>query len=155
MRLAELYAVGERVDMGSVHFSAEDIIRFASKFDPQPFHLEEEAAKASLFGGLCASGWHTCAGWMQRNVAFFRGEARRLIGEGKTPPKMGPSPGFRNLVWPKPVYAGDTITYSLTPVSSRPMTSRPGWHMNTALAEGMNQHGETVLRFESNVIDFE
>ncbi len=155
MRLAELYKVGERLDMGTVHFSAEDIIRFATKFDPQVFHLDEESAKASLLGGLCTSGWHTCAGWMQRNVAFFRSEAKRLIAEGKTPPKMGPSPGFRNLAWPKPVYAGDTVTYFLTPISTRAMASRPGWHMNTGLAEGLNQHGELVLRFESNVIEFE
>ena len=65
MRLAELSPIGERVTLDTLHFSAEDIIRFARDFDPQPFHLDAEAAKNSVFGALCASGWHTGAGWMK------------------------------------------------------------------------------------------
>ena len=62
MTLEELYAAGRKTVIGSLTFTAEDIIRFARDFDPQPFHLDEEEARRSLFGGLCASGWHTSAG---------------------------------------------------------------------------------------------
>ncbi|WP_081158408.1 MaoC family dehydratase [Ensifer aridi] len=154
MTLAELYEAGRKVVIGSLTFAAEDIIRFARDFDPQPFHLDEEGAKQSLFGGLCASGWHTSAGWMQCFVRFWADEARRLAAEGLHAPKLGPSPGFRELKWLKPVYAGDTITYAVTLLEARIVASRPGWRINTILCEGENQHGEAVIRFESKVIEF-
>ena len=154
MRMAELYPFGEAVDIGSLTFTAEDIIRFAKDFDPQPFHLDEEQARHALFGGLCASGWHTCSGWMRCYVSFFEAEERRLRAEGIDPPKMGPSPGFKNLAWLKPVYAGDTITYSITITAHRALTSRPGWIMNQVLCEGRNQKGEDVVRFESSIVEF-
>ncbi|WP_373413752.1 MaoC family dehydratase [Ensifer aridi] len=153
MTLAELYEAGRKVVIGSLTFAAEDIIRFARDFDPQPFHLDEEGAKQSLFGGLCASGWHTSAGWMQCFVRFWADEARRLAAEGLHAPKLGPSPGFRELKWLKPVYAGDTITYAVTLLEARIVASRPGWRINTILCEGENQHGEAVIRFESKVIE--
>ena len=65
MRMAELYPTGEAVEVGSLAFTAEDIVRFARDFDPQPFHLDPELARNALFGGHCASGWHTSAGWMK------------------------------------------------------------------------------------------
>ncbi|PTM92663.1 MaoC family dehydratase [Mycoplana dimorpha] len=154
MRMAELYPQNERLVLGSHHFAAEDIIRFARKFDPQPFHLDAEAAKQSLFGGLCASGWHTCAGWMKTFVAFWAAECQRLKQDGITPPELGPSPGFRNLRWFKPVFAGDTIAYTVTLLSSRQSASHPGRLINTMLCEGTNQHGEPVVRFESTVLEF-
>lgn len=154
MRLSEVYPVGQKVEIGSVHFSAEDIIRFATRFDPQVFHVDEEAARQSLFGGLCASGWHTCSGWMRSYVSFFDAEDKRLRDEGIEPPKMGPSPGFKNLSWLKPVFAGDTITYSVTPLGHRDLSSRPGWIMNQVLCEGQNQKGEPVVRFESAIVEF-
>ena len=82
MRMVELYALGQTVEIGSLTFTAEDIIRFATDFDPQPFHLDEELAKHALFGGLCASGWHTSAGWMKCFVPFWMGECKRLAAEG-------------------------------------------------------------------------
>ena len=154
MRMAELYPFGEAVEIGGLTFTAEDIVRFAKAFDPQPFHLDESRAKTALFGGLCASGWHTCAGWMKMMVAFHKAEARRFAAEGIAPPRMGPSPGFNDLKWLKPVFAGDTITYSQTPLTSRASQSRPGLIINTGLAEGVNQKGEPVLRFESSVIEY-
>lgn len=154
MKLSELYPVGRRVGIGSVHFSGEDIIRFAERFDPQVFHTDPEAAKKSLFGGLCASGWHTCAGWMRCYVSFFEAEAKRLRTDGMEPPKMGPSPGFKNLSWLKPVFAGDTIAYSVTPLGWRMLASRQGWIMNQMLCEGENQNGEPVVRFESAIVEF-
>lgn len=154
MRVLELYPAGTRLELGSLLFTPEDIIRFATKFDPQPFHTDPEQARDSLFGGLCASGWHTCAGWMKMMVAFHKAEAKRLMAEGIAPPRMGPSPGFEKLQWLKPVYAGDTITYFQTPLTSRASQSRPGILINTGLAEGVNQKGEPVLRFDSTVVEY-
>lgn len=155
MRLVELSPIGERLQLETIHFSAEDIIRFASKFDPQPFHLDAEAAKNSVLGGLCASGWHTSAGWMKSLLAHYEKEAKRLYAEGKEPPKLGPSPGFKNLQWLKPVFAGDDITYFSTLMESRPLASRPGLAINITLNEGVNQHGETVIRFQGSVLEFD
>ena len=154
MRMAELYPFGEAVDIGSLTFTAEDIIRFAKDFDPQPFHLDEEQAKQALFGGLCASGWHTSAGWMKCFVPFWMGECRRLAAKGIVPPNLGPSPGFTKLAWLKPVFAGDTITYSVTLTGSRELASRPDRLINTILNAGRNQNGEAVIRFESTVLEF-
>ncbi|WP_234186169.1 MaoC family dehydratase [Shinella sp. NM-101] len=154
MRMAELYPVGTAVEIGSLTFTAEDIVRFARDFDPQPFHLDAELARHTLFGGLCASGWHSSAGWMKCFVPFWAGECRRLAAEGIAPPKLGPSPGFTALSWLKPVFADDTITYSVTLLGSRQLASRPDRLINTFLCAGRNQNGEPVIRFESTVLEF-
>lgn len=154
MRMLDLYPAGTRLELGSVTFTAEDIIRFAEKFDPQPFHVDAEAAKAYVFGALCASGWHTCANWMKSFIGFIGREMKRLNAEGIAPPMIGPSPGFAELQWLKPVYVGDTITYFMTPLESRTVQGRNRYILNSALSEGVNQHGETVLRFKSNLIEF-
>ena len=139
---------GERTELGSFTFTSDDIIAFARAFDPQRFHLDEAAAKASLFGGLCASGWHTGAVWMRLMVAHRR-RVQALMGDAM--PKLGSSPGFKALKWLKPVFAGDTITYASTTTDKRASASRPGWglvfHHNT----GVNQHGETVFMFDGCV----
>lgn len=155
MKLADLSPPGQTVVTGSLLFTAEDIIAFAEKYDPQPFHTDPEAAKNFVFGGLCASGWHTCAGWMKMFVSYWAKEHARLVAEGIEPPKLGPSPGFKKLQWLKPVYAGDTITYSVTLIESRPLMSRPGTLINLTANQGVNQKGETVLRFESTVLEFD
>jgi acyl dehydratase len=155
MNMIDIFPLEQKVIIGTRHFSAEDIIRFAKKFDPQPFHVDAEAAKGFVFGGLCASGWHTCGGWMRTFVDYWDATVSALIKEGKTPPQLGPSPGFQDLAWIKPVYAGDDITYSVTASGARALKSRPGWRLNTSLAEGFNQKGEPVLRFTSNVLEFD
>ena len=155
MKMTELYAFGTRTMIGSYTFDEEHIIHFAERFDPQPFHVDTEAAKNSLFGGLCASGWHTCAVWMKSFVTYWSKETARLENEGIEPPKLGPSAGFQKLQWLKPVFAGDNVTYSVTLLSSRALASRPGWTLNTILCEGENQNGVPVLRFESTVLEFE
>ncbi len=154
MRMAELYPFGETIDIGSLTFTAEDIVRFARDFDPQPFHLDEALARKALFGALCASGWHTSAGWMKCFVPFWMGECRRLAAKGIAPPKLGPSPGFTKLSWLKPVFAGDTITYSVTLTGSRALASRSDRLINTFDNAGRNQNGEPVVRFESTVLEF-
>ncbi|MGG6898113.1 MULTISPECIES: MaoC family dehydratase [Rhizobium] len=155
MKMSELYAIGERAEIGSHTFTPEGIIHFASRFDPQIFHMDAEAAKHSLFGGLCASGWHSCSMWMRSFVDYWKSETARLIAEGKTPPNLGPSPGFKNLQWLRPVFAGDTITYGVAILGSRPLASRPGWTLYTLACDGVNQHGTPALRFESTVLAFE
>lgn len=155
MKMIELYPAGHRVKTGTRVFDADDIIRFATKYDPQPFHMDVEAAKSYVFGALCASGWHTCAGWMRCFIDFWGSEVRRLKAEGLAPPQLGPSPGFEQLQWLKPVYAGDTITYSLTSLESRPLASRPGLILNTGIGEGVNQNSEAVLRFRTKILEFD
>jgi acyl dehydratase len=152
--MLDLYPAGTRLELGSVTFTAEDIVRFAEKFDPQPFHVDAKAAKNYVFGALCASGWHTCANWMKSFIGFITREIARLNAEGIAPPKLGPSPGFAELQWLKPVYAGDTVTFFMTPIDSRTVQGRNRYILNSALSEGVNQHGETVLRFKSNLIEF-
>jgi acyl dehydratase len=147
MTLDDFLRVGVTVAIGSHRFDADSIKDFARKHDPQPFHLDEEAAKRSVFGRLCASGWHTAAVWMRLNL-----EAG-LAWNGPAPaPEFGPSPGFRNLKWPKPVHAGETVAYSRTALAHRPLVSRPGWRLVTIRADGIDSTGDPVIEFESAVL---
>ncbi|MEP9389525.1 MaoC family dehydratase [Mesorhizobium sp. KR9-304] len=146
--LNEFFEIGVETPLGSHTFDAEGIKAFARKYDPQPFHTDEEAAKKSVFGGLCASGWQTAATWMKRNLAT---PGRRWAGPGPAP-VFGPSPGISNLKWLKPVYAGETVSFSRTAISHRPMTSRPGWRMLTVRAEGSDSTGAKVIEFDSAVL---
>jgi acyl dehydratase len=143
--------IGETDELGSTTFASDDIIRFARQFDPQPFHVDAEAARSSLFGGLCASGWHTASVWMKHMVGHRDRIRAYALERGERPARLGPSPGFSNLKWSKPVYAGDTITYRTTVTAKRPSASRPGWglvfHHNT----GTNQHGEEIFAFDGMV----
>lgn len=141
--------IGKRIVLGSKTFSAEEIIAFAQLYDPQPFHTDPEASKTGPFGALAASGWHTAAAWMRAMVdARHRSDAAALA-RGEKPIPGGPSPGFVNLKWMKPVYAGDTITFDATPLEKR-ITSRPGWGLMRSRNAGVNQHGVQVYEFESN-----
>src|SRR5690606_9196570 len=134
--------IGVTQTLGSHTFSAAEIKAFAAKYDPQPFHMDEEAARHSVLGGLCASGWHTAAMWMRYSLLSRQSSRKTWTGEGPEP-TFGPSPGFENLKWLKPVYAGDTITYTRLMLGHRAMASRPGWRIVSMRAGGFNQHGET------------
>ena len=107
--------------------SAEAIKAFARKYDPQPFHIDEEAAKKSVLGDLCASGWHTACLWMRLAVEHRRREDAELRARGEPVAALGVSPGFRDLRWPNPVYIGDTVTYATEVLELRPSASRPEW----------------------------
>lgn len=151
-RFFEDVAVGASHELGSMVFSAEEIIAFARSFDPQPFHMDEAAAAASSFGRLAASGWHTASVWMAVTVAYRRRqEAAFRAALSGTPPRLGPSPGFTDLRWSKPVFAGDRITYTTTVKDKRASASRPQWglvfHRNTAV----NQQDEEVFSFDGCV----
>lgn len=143
--------LGERHTLGAFTFTADAIKAFARNYDPQAFHLDEEAGRRSLFGGLAASGWHTAAVYMKLLVAHLEKlmAAARARGEPVAP--SGPSPGFKNLKWPRPVLAGDTITYFYEASSMRPLASRPGWGIVFGTTTAVNQHGEVVLSFENSV----
>ena len=103
MTLDEYFMIGRTITLGAHKFEADEIKAFAKKYDPQIFHVDEEAAKKSVLGGLCASGWHTAATWMKYNLEKrMESEGVRWTGPGPQP-EFGPSPGFRNLKWLKPV----------------------------------------------------
>ncbi|AZN95974.1 MaoC family dehydratase [Mesorhizobium sp. M9A.F.Ca.ET.002.03.1.2] len=152
MSLDEFFCIGVTVTLGSHTFEPEAIKAFARKYDPQVFHLDEAAARKSVFGGLCASGWHTAATWMKLNLETrMETEGARWTGPGPLP-EFGPSPGFKNLKWPKPVYAGETVTFTRTALAHRPITSRPGWRLLTLSSEAVDSSGDKVIEFESAVL---
>lgn len=149
MKFFEDIEIGDTRVYGSHTFTAEEIKRFARAYDPQPFHTDEEAAKRSHFGALCASGWHTAAACMRQFVEASRRARAEMLERGEQPAKVGPSPGFKNLKWIKPVYAGDTITFSNEVIEKRELKTRPEWGLVRGLTIGTNQKGERVYEFES------
>ena len=147
MRFFEDLKVGQRRDIGSFTFTAEDIKRFAAQFDPQPFHLDEEAGRNSLFGGLAASGWHIGSVCMKLLIADNQRLAQLARERGEQVAVGGPSPGFRELRWLKPVLAGDTISFAGEIESLRTSSSRPQWGIVQSRNTGTNQRGELVFSF--------
>lgn len=124
-------------DLGSVTLSAQEIKDFAGQFDPQPFHVDEAAGRRSIYGKLCASGWHTCALAMRLTVENFLHESS----------SMG-SPGLENLRWLKPVYPGDTLRLEYTITESRPLRKRTDTGLVRASWAMFNQNGQKVLSME-------
>ncbi|MDN7970019.1 MaoC family dehydratase [Burkholderia multivorans] len=133
--------VGSTVEIGRYTFEADDIKTFASRYDPQPFHVDETAAQASPFGGLVASGWHTCS--------VFMGLLVRHLGTDST--SMG-SPGIDEIRWIKPVRAGDTITMHQKILDKRVSASKPDRGIVSTEWTGVNGSGETVITVRSKVI---
>lgn len=123
--------VGQTFVTPSVTITTEDIKAFARQFDPQPFHLDEEAAKNSLFEGLAASGWHTAALTMKLLVAGFP-LAGGLVGAGG------------ETTWPRPTRPGDTLTAHVEVLEILPSRSRSDRGMIRTRTETRNQHGEAV-----------
>jgi acyl dehydratase len=128
---------GSERDLGTITPTREEIIAFASQFDPQPFHLDDAAAKASVFGSLCASGWHTCAMAMRLMVTNFLHQSSSLG-----------SPGLENLQWKKPVLPNDTLRLKHKIIESRPMRSKPDVGLVRTEWQMHNQHGDLVLFME-------
>jgi acyl dehydratase len=133
----EDFPVGHVMDFGGMPVSREAVLEFARQFDPQPFHLDDEAASASLFGGLCASGWHTCALAMRMMCDAYLLESASLG-----------SPGIDALRWLKPVFPGDTLRMRLEILEARPMASKPQVGLVRSRWTMFNQHGDTVLTME-------
>lgn len=151
MTLDEFLGIGVTKTIGAHTFQAGEIKAFAAKYDPQPFHLDEEAARRSVLGGLCASGWHTASMFMRFDALDRMAAMKGWQGAGPAP-KFGPSPGFRNLKWLKPVYSGQTITFARTGLSHRPLASRPGWVMFSIRGEAFDPGGDKVFEFENAML---
>lgn len=134
----EDFNVGNQIELGSKQVTAEEIVRFAREFDPQPFHLDADAAAHSIFGGLVASGWHTCAIAMRLMVD-------ELLNRGAS---LG-SPGLEQLRWTRPVRPGDTLSGRITVLETRPSQSKPDRGTVKIRTELFNQHGEQVMWMES------
>jgi len=134
--------VGTRTEVGSHTFTADEIKEFAREFDPQPFHLDEEAAARSHFGALCASGWHTAAVCLRHIVLARQHQQAELRRRDEPVARTGPSPGLRDLKWPRPVYVGDTIAFAQEIVELRTLASRPDVGLRVARLTGTNQRGE-------------
>jgi acyl dehydratase len=129
--------VGDVREFGAMPVTREAILAFAGQFDPQPFHLDDAAAEASLFGKLSASGWHTCAMAMRMMCDAYLLESSSLG-----------SPGIDNLRWTKPVHPGDTLSVRLTTLDARPMASRPSVGLVLSKWEVLNQRRELVLTMQ-------
>jgi acyl dehydratase len=114
LRHYEDFEVGETREFGRYEVTAEEIKAFALEFDPQPFHLDEEAARNSILGGLCASGWHTCAMLMRMMVDGYLGRSASLG-----------SPGIDEVKWLKPVFPGETLTGRYTVLAKRQSSKSP------------------------------
>lgn len=149
--LYECLEPGMVMPLGSYTFQRDEIIRFATKFDPQRFHLSEDGATDSHFESLCASGWHTASIWMRLNVLNGRDAMQKEAGHHGPQPKFGRSPGVRDIRWLAPVYVGDTITCSSTITGKRLTPKREGWAMLFSRGEAHNQDGVLVLRMDSAV----
>jgi acyl dehydratase len=134
----EDFEVESAHQLGSHTFGREEIVEFASKYDPQPFHLSEEGGAASHFGGLIASGWHTCSAMMGILVRDHLSDST----------SMG-SPGLDNIRWLKPVRVGDTVSLTVRVLSKRVSASKPDRGLVATRWEAYNQHDELVLTVDS------
>ena len=151
-RYLEDFAVGQIFSSGRLRVTQEQIKAFAAEFDPQPFHLDEAAAKASLFGALCASGWHTVLFAVRGHILARLEGNRQARAQGIKLAAYGPSPGFRSLSWYKPVYVGDTLDYRGQLAAKIDLKSRPDRGLLATEIEARNQRGESVLRLTSQIL---
>jgi acyl dehydratase len=134
MRYFEDFTPGQTIELGRRSITRDEIIAFAREFDPQPFHLDEEAAKTTIYGGLIASGWHTAAISMR---LLYDGLVKDTVSLG--------SPGVDELRWVKPVRPGDTLSARLTVLECVPSRSKPDRGIVRSTIEMLNQHGEVVV----------
>ena len=141
MRYWEDFPVGMEAEHGSVEVTEDEILRFAREFDPQPFHVDPEAAAAGPFGGLIASGWHTASLYMG---LFVRSQLETSAGMG--------SPGLEELRWLVPVRPGDVLTARSRIAEAWPSETKPGRGTLVGEHEFVNQRGEVVMRFRARTL---
>lgn len=132
--------VGSKQSFGSYAVTREEVMDFAAKYDPQPFHLDDEAAAATHFGRLSASGWHTCAMTMRMLVDNMRDVEQAGLG----------SPGVDQLQWKRPVYPGDTLRCETEVIEKRRSRSRPDMGLFKSRIRVFNQDDTVVLEMISN-----
>lgn len=140
-RFLEDFAAGQKFRSGRLRVEAERVKRFAAEFDPQPFHMDEEAARRSFFGGLAASGWHTAAMTMRLLVESELRPAAGIIGAG-----------FDEFRWPRPVRPGDELHLEIEVLEVRPSKSRPEQGLVKIRTTTLNQDGEPVQVSVGNLI---
>ena len=140
MKYYEDIAVGDARSFGHYEVTREEVMDFAKKYDPQPFHLDDDAAAATHFGRLSASGWHTCSMTMAMMVENMRSEKSAGLG----------SPGVDQLRWKKPVYPGDTLRCETEIIEKRRSASRPEMGIFKSSIRTYNQNDEVVLEMISN-----
>ncbi|MDQ2926603.1 MAG: MaoC family dehydratase [Pseudomonadota bacterium] len=133
----EDFVVGQTREFGHYLVTRPAVLQFARQFDPQPFHIDDEAAGQSLFGRLAASGWHTCAMAMRMMCDGYLLESASLG-----------SPGIERLTWPHPVFPGDTLRMRSTVLASRALDSRPTVGLVRSNSEMLNQDDQIVLTME-------
>lgn len=131
---------GKTAKFGRYEVTREEVMEFAAKYDPQPFHLDDEAAARTHFGRLSASGWHTCAMTMAMLVENLKQNKQAGLG----------SPGVDNLRWIKPVYPGDTLRVESSVIEKRRSQSRPEMGIFKSALTVFNQHDEPVMSMVSN-----
>ena len=139
-------------DLGAHDFTADEIIAFATAYDPQYFHTDPDAAKHSHFGGLVASGWHTVSIGHRKMVDALIAEEARLRGIGREPGVSGPSPGVNRMEFKIPVRPGDTVRYTLVVTDKRASNSIPGWGLLFNTIRAINQRDELV--YEAELVGF-
>lgn len=140
MQYFEDIAVGAKQSFGRYEVTREEVIEFASKYDPQPFHLSDEAAAATHFGRLSASGWHTCAMTMAMLVENLKKNRQAGLG----------SPGIDQLRWKRPVYPGDTLRCESEVIEKRRSQSRPEMGLFKSKLQVFNQDDAVVMEMVSN-----
>jgi len=140
-RYLEDYAVGQKFHSGPLRIDEERIKRFAAEFDPQPFHLDEDAARDKIFGGLVASGWHTAAVTMRLLVESDLRPVGGIVGAG--------ADEFR---WPRPVRPGDELRIESEVVEVRPSRSHPDQGLIKVRTTTLNQHHEAVQIVVANLV---
>lgn len=133
-RTFEDFPPGAKFDLGPYTVTREEVIEYASRYDPQPFHLDEEAGRQSLLGGLAASGWHTVSILMRMSYDAILVDTLSLG-----------SPGVDSLKWARPVLVGDTLSGSAEVLTARPLKSRPTMGIAEFRFELNNQNGDLVL----------
>lgn len=143
MRYLEDIKVGEKAAFGNYEVTREEVLAFASRYDPQPFHLDDEAAAKTHFGRVAASGWHTCAMTMRMIVEHMQHEENRA-GLG--------SPGVDELRWLKPVFPGDRLRVETEVVEVRPSQSKPDIGSIRTNTVVFNQDDVPVMKMTSIVL---
>lgn len=137
----EDFAVGQEIPLGSIEVTRDDIIEFATEFDPQDFHMSEEGGKASMLGGLAASGWHT-ASIVMRLLALHL--FNKSTGRG--------SPGVSKLRWKHPVFAGDVLSAHAEILGTKTLRSKPDLGLVFIRIHAANQNGKDVIDWENPVL---
>lgn len=140
MQYFEDIAVGAKASFGSYQVTREEVMDFASRYDPQPFHLSDEAAAQTHFGRISASGWHTCAMVMSMIVENLKNNKQAGLG----------SPGVDELRWLKPVYPGDTLRCETEVIEKRQSQSRPEMGIFKSRMTVFNQDEVAVMSMVSN-----